>query len=119
VTGDAVRLGRVGKRPVGATAVTALFSADWRPPGFQNTSLNLGVSHTGDIVATRDNKADIPARTTIDVGVRYRMRIAGNPATLRAQIRNLTNQGGFSLRGSGAFGVTSSRVASVSLAADF
>lgn len=119
VSGDAVRLGRVGPRPVGSSPRTLLFSADWRPSGWTKTSFNLGLAHSGPIVATRDNRASIPPRTTIDVGMRYRLRIAGSDATLRAQIRNLTDEYGFSLRGSGAFGVTSSRVSSLSLTADF
>jgi iron complex outermembrane receptor protein len=119
VTGDAVRLGRVGRRPVGSSPRTLLFSADWRPPWLANTSFNLGVAHAGDTVATRDNRAEIPARTTLDLGMRYRLQIAGSNATLRAQVRNVTDKYGFSLRGSGAFGVTTGRVASISLTADF
>lgn len=119
VSGEAVTLGRVGPRPVGSSPQTVLFSADWRPPGFTRTSFNLGLAHSGEIVATRDNRASIPSRTTIDVGFRYRLRIGSADATLRGQIRNLTDEYGFSLRGSGAFGVAPSRVASLSITADF
>jgi len=119
VTGEAVGRGDVGRRPVGSSPLTVLVNADWRPPGRERVSFDLGASYSADIVASRDNRAIIPPRTTIDVGVRYRLHVRGSNATLRAQIKNITNEGGFSLRGSGAFGVTSSRVASVSLTSDF
>lgn len=119
VTGDAVRLGVVGRRPVGSSPLTALLNADWRPPQFEKISFDLGATHTAGIVASRDNLVVIPSRTTVDVGMRYRLQVHGSRATLRAQIKNITNAGGFVLRGSGAFGVNSSRVASMSVTADF
>lgn len=119
VSGDAVRLGRVGRRPLGSSSRTILFNADWSPQAFDGkTSLDFGVSHSGDIVATRDNLAIIPARTTLDLGLRYRFELAGSSAMLRAQVKNVTDEGGFSLRGGNAFGVTSGRVFAVSVAAD-
>lgn len=119
VTGDAVRLGRVGRRPVGSSPRTVLFNADWRPPGFEHVSLDMGVSHSGDTMATRDNMAVIPSRTTLDLGMRYRFQVAGADTVVRAQVKNVTNEFGFNLRGSGAFGIQSGRVFSLSVAADF
>lgn len=119
VTGAAVQRGQVGRRPVGSSPRTLLFSADWRPDKNERLSVNLGVSHSGAIVATRDNRARIPPRTTFDLGLRYRLRSGSDATTLRVQVRNITDEGGFSLRGSGAFGVASSRLASVSVTTDF
>lgn len=119
VTGEAVRLGRVGRRPVGSSPTTLLFNADWRPAQWGGVSFDVGVSHAGDMVATRDNRVEIPARTTVDLGMRYPLRFAGARSVLRAQVRNVTDEKGFSMRGSGAFGVITGRVFSLSLASDF
>ena len=119
VTGEGVRLGRVGERPVGSTPTTLLFSADWTPDALGGASLDLGVSHSGDIVATRDNRVEIPARTTFDLGMRYPVKFGDQAATLRAQVTNLTDEDGFDLRGSGAYDIIPGRVFSISLAADF
>lgn len=119
VTGDAVRLGRVGKRPVGSSPRTLLFNADWRPPGLEGFSVDIGVTHAGGVVASRDNSAIIPSRTTGDVGMRYRFKLAGTDSVLRVQVRNVTDEKGFSMRGAGAFGVINGRVVSMSLASDF
>lgn len=119
VTGDAVRLGRVGKRPVGSSPRTMLLNADWRPPGLEGVSFDIGVTHSGDLVATRDNSAIIPSRTTVDLGMRYRFKMAGTDSVLRAQVRNIGDVQGFSMRGAGAFGVINGRVFALSVAADF
>lgn len=119
VTGDAVRLGRVGRKPVGSSPGTMLFNADWTPPRLNGVSFDIGVTNTGELVATRDNSAIIPAYTTVDLGMRYRFPIAGADSVLRAQVKNATDQQSFSLRGAGAFGVIAGRVFSLSLATDF
>ena len=119
VSGDAVRLGHVGKRPVGSSPTKFLFNADWMPPHMDGFSFDVGVSHSGELVAGRNTSAIIPPRTTADLGIRYRFPIAGADSVLRAQVENLTDEQGFSMRGAGAFGVISGRVFSLSLASDF
>jgi len=119
VTGEGVRLGRVGERPVGLPALSLDFNADWRLPILEGLSLDIGVSHTGPIVATRDNLVEIPARTLVDLGARYRFKIGDNDATVRAQISNVGNVHGFDLRGAGAYDIIPGRVASTYLTVDF
>ncbi|MEQ1488943.1 MAG: TonB-dependent receptor, partial [Terricaulis sp.] len=119
VTGEGVVLGRVGERPVGSTPTTLLFSVDWAPQSLAGVSLDLGVSYSGDIVATRDNLVEIPARTTLDLGVRYPFRFGETSASVRLQVTNVTDEQGFDLRGSGAYDIIQGRVVTLSLAADF
>ena len=119
VTGEAVALGRVGEKPVGQTDTTLKLNLDWRPPGLENLSLDLGLSHQGDVTATRNNRVDIPARTLVDVGGRYRFSLSSTSATLRFAITNVFNEEGFELRGSGAYDIIPGRVASLYLAMDF
>lgn len=68
VTGEGVALGRVGERPVGLAARSIDLNADWRPSILDGLSLDIGVSHTSDVTATRDNVVSIPARTLVDIG---------------------------------------------------
>jgi len=79
----------------------------------------LNATHSDDVVATRDNQVEIPARMLLSVGARYRFNFGQNAATLRAQVTNLTDEYGWELRGSGAYDFIAGRVASVGIAADF
>lgn len=119
VTGEGVALGRVGERPVGLPARSFDFNADWRPPILAGLSVDIGVSHTGSIVATRNNLVRIPARTLVDLGARYRFKLGTKDATVRAQVSNVGDVEGFDLRGAGAYDIIPGRVASAYLTVDF
>lgn len=119
VTGEGVALGRIGERPVGLAARSLDLNADWRPPIFAGLSVDIGVSHTGPIVATRDNLVEIPPRTLVDLGARYRFKLGDRDATIRAQLSNVGDVHGFDLRGAGAYDIIAGRVASAYLTVDF
>lgn len=119
VTGEGVALGRVGPRPVGLPTRSIDFNADWRLPGLEGVSVDLSASHVSRVIATRDNLVSIPSRTLVDIGGRYRFKLAGKDATLRASVSNITDEQGFDLRGAGAYDIISGRVASAYLAIDF
>ncbi|NLR73384.1 TonB-dependent receptor [Novosphingobium sp. ERN07] len=118
VTGEGVRLGRVGKRPVGLAARSFDVNADWRPPFFEGLSFDIGVSHIADVPATRDNLVSIPARTLVNLGARYQFKLSNRNATLRAQVSNVGNVYGFNLQGAGAYDLIPGRVASIYLTVD-
>lgn len=119
VTGEGVALGRVGSRPVGLAARTAMVNVDWRPPIVEGLSFDIAVTHSSDIVATRDNRVSIPARTLVDLGGRYRFKLAGQGATLRVRLSNLTGREGFQLQGAGAYDIIAGRLLTTYLAVDF
>lgn len=119
VTGEGVALGRLGDRPVGLPARSLTFNADWRPTIAAGLSFDVSASHTGSIVATRNNLVRIPERTIVNLGGRYRFKLGGKDATLRAQIANLGNVYGYELRGAGAYDIIAGRVASTYLTIDF
>jgi iron complex outermembrane recepter protein len=119
VTGEGVRLGRVGDRPVGSTPTTMLLNIDWAPQAWSGASIDFGISHNGDVVATRNNRVEIPSRTLLDVGLRYPIKVGDQNVIARARLTNLTDEYSFELAGSGAYGVSPGRVCSISLAADF
>lgn len=119
VTGEGVALGRVGRRPVGLPARTIVLNADWRAPILDGLSFDIAVSHASRVISTRDNLVAIPARTLIDLGGRYRFKLAAHDATLRLRITNLTGEEGFALQGAGAYDIIAGLVASAYLAVDF
>ncbi|MBJ7437874.1 MAG: TonB-dependent receptor [Sphingopyxis sp.] len=119
VTGQAVDEGRLGTRPIGRTGLLIDLSADYRLPGLPQASVDLRFLHEGRRTARADNSLDIPARTTIDIGARYRATIGNAPATLRLQIRNIANVFGWRVFGGGGFAPVQGRRVLASLTADF
>lgn len=119
VTGEGVALGRVGPRPVGLPVRSIDLNADWRPPWIEGLSLDIGISHTGSIPATRDNRVALPDRTLVDLGGRYSFALGGRKASLRVQASNVTDVEGFQLRGAGAYDIIAGRMASAYLTLDF
>ena len=110
VTGEAVRLGRAGARPVGISNRQINLDVEWRVPGLAGFALTGAVAHQGPIPATTDNLVSIPARTLIDFGARYQFKLAGKSATLRVTAANVLDTYGFDFRGSGTFDLIAGRV---------
>ncbi|WP_372918919.1 TonB-dependent receptor domain-containing protein [Sandarakinorhabdus sp.] len=96
--------GAIGPRPVAAIGQRLEFSADWRPPFAPGLSFDTRVAYRSSETATVSNRVAVPARTVMDVGGRYRFRLAGNDALLRLQVNNLFDVQGYDLRGAGAYG---------------
>ncbi|NJS15543.1 MAG: TonB-dependent receptor [Sphingopyxis sp.] len=119
VTGEGVRLGRLGRLPVDQAARKVDFNVDWRPPMLEGLSLDLSVSHSGPIVATRDNLVSIPERTLVDVGARYAFKLGDNAASIRVSASNLFDAYGFDLQGAGAYDLIDGRRVSARLVVDF
>lgn len=70
-------------------------------------------------MATRDNLVRIPARALVNLGARYRFKLSGKDATIRAQMNNVGNVYGFDLRSAGAYNVIAGRIAAAHLTVDF
>jgi len=107
----------VGPRPVGLPARSAELNLDWRTP-VEGLSLDAGISHDGAVPARVDNAVWIPARTIVNLGARYRFRIAGRDTTLRVQALNIGDVYGFALRGAGAYAPIAGRRVSAYLTID-
>lgn len=119
VTGEGVALGRVGPRPLGIPKRSVQLNLDWRPPPLPGFSLDLSVENNSRIPSTRDNLVSLPGRTLVDIGARYRFRLAGQDASVRVRVSNLFAVRGFELRGAGAYDIIAGRVASAYLTVDF
>jgi iron complex outermembrane receptor protein len=118
VSGQEVAQGAVGPRPVGTPNRTVSASLDWRPAGGR-LSFDAGLQHEGPRYADALNRVRVPALTTIDVGVRYRLRLAGAPATLRVQVTNLFDAFGWAPVSSNAFLYAKPRIGLARLTVDF
>jgi len=103
VSGDAVRLGVIGGKPVGIASRKIDFHMEWRPPSVADMSLDMGVRYTGSMVSTRDNLVSIPDRTMVDAGARYQFHLHEYPASLRFQVTNIFNTRSYDLAGAGAY----------------
>lgn len=66
--------------------------ADWDVPGLQGLALTGRVIYTGSMYASNANTISIPGWTRLDVGARYRTKLAGKGVVLRAGIENLTDK---------------------------
>ncbi len=117
-TGEGVRLGRVGKLPVGLPERSAEVNLDWRTPWIEQLSLGMTASHSGKLTATVDNRVSIPERTLVGLNGRYRFLLNDQPATLRVALSNVFDTYGVELRGAGAYDIVPGRVASAYLSID-
>ncbi|MES2254966.1 MAG: TonB-dependent receptor [Pseudomonadota bacterium] len=105
VSGDGVRLGIVGSKPVGIASRKVDFHLEWRPPQTEDMSFDMGVRYTGAMVSTRDNLVSIPDRTMVDAGARYQFSLDEHPASLRFSITNIFNTRSYDLAGAGAYNI--------------
>ena len=119
VTGEEVETGRIGERPIGQTGTISKANADYALPFARGLSINAGVGHFGDRVASRDNSLVLPSYTLIDVGARYRFQLGDNPASVRLALSNLTDQYFFDIYGANSFGITDGRRVAAYLSVDF
>lgn len=95
VTGEAVESGRIGRRPVGQTRRLLRLNLDYGLPFLKGTSIDLGLLNNGKRTVSADNRLNLPARTIVDLGARYRFEVTGAPATLRVQATNLFDVDGW------------------------
>lgn len=119
VSGEEVDSGSIGEKPVGSFVRHSILSLDYRPPAFDRLSVDIFLDSSSKRTANALNTLTVPGRTTIAVGARYRFRVAGAPALLRAQVGNVANKFGWNVGRSGYFTPIPARSFLLSLAADF
>ena len=119
VTGEAVDLGLIGRKPVGKAETTISAFLDYRLPFAPAFSANLGAQYLGERAGSADNQLIVPARTIVDLGGRYRFQLAKFPATLRLQVTNLFNRYAWNVSDFGGFKRAQPRREALSLSVDF
>ncbi|MCI4591076.1 TonB-dependent receptor [Sphingobium sp. BYY-5] len=118
VTGEAVELGRVGRKPLGQSATILRGNADYRLPFLPGVSLDLALSWYGKRPASRDNLVSVDPYALIDIGARYRFKLGRSPATFRIQMQNVTNTFAWNIVGSNSYGLMDKRRFTAFLAVD-
>jgi iron complex outermembrane recepter protein len=115
VRGEAVQLGRVGPRPLGQPQQQLRLNAVWTPAALGGPSLDAGLSHTGALPATRDNRVELPAATVLDLGLRWPLQAGSRPLSLRLRAANALNRHGYELRGAGLYAEAPGRLVELGL----
>jgi iron complex outermembrane recepter protein len=117
VSGPTVEAGLIGEKPVGSARHYSLASADYRFPGIR-ASIDATVEHLSSQTANSANTIEVPSRTVLHLGGRYRFQIFGKPATLRLLVQNVTDAYGWTALSSGAYVYNAPRRFTVYVTAD-
>jgi iron complex outermembrane receptor protein len=118
VTGEPVREGRIGRKPVGQTERLLRLNVEYRPPALRALSVDLAIANQGERIASNDGLAVLPDYTVLDIGARYRMKFGGRPATFRFWVGNVTDQFFWDVSASNSFGLSDGRRYSATLFVD-
>ncbi len=119
ISGEAVTAGQIGSRPVGSLTRRTIANLDWRLNGGKSPfSFDMAVESVSARMARADNSFSAPPRTTLNLGARYRFKLAGAKALVRAQVINLFNQYGWNVSSSGGYTYTTSRTGALQLVLD-
>lgn len=116
---DGPQASAVGPRPVGAVSRTLTLNAEYSPPSAPGLVLDVGVENVGPRVANTANTFKVPGSTVLNLGLRYRLRMAGRPATLRAQVNNVFDTYRWELVASNTYAYDRPREVSVRLTTEF
>ena len=103
VSGDAVDLGLIGRRPVGSIGRTVTGAVNWTVPWIEGLSLDANYESSSDRIANLANTFVIPARYVASLGGRYRFDLLDKPATFRAQFASVNNVYGYNNLGQGFY----------------
>ena len=105
VTGEAVRLGDVGHRPVGIPSVQSELNANWRPPGTANLSFDLTADYQTRMASTLDDMVSIPDRAIVGADMRYGFKLADRSASFRLWVENILDRRYWDLYDAGAYNI--------------
>ena len=120
ITGDLVNRGLIGPVPVGRTPRIVRLNTEYGPASWLGVSVDAQLENLSSRVASVDNRAVIPARTTLSLGGRYRFKLFNAPAMLRVQVQNVTDVFGWDINAMQlAFEPAEPRRVTTSLAVDF
>lgn len=119
IHGEAVDAGLIGLRPVGQLRRRTALNLDWRlAEGKSHWSFDLGIDSLSSRVGNAANTLHVPARESVNLGMRYRFKLAGGDWLARAQVTNLFNDYGWNVSSSGGFTYSPQRSVNLQLIAD-
>lgn len=121
VSGDLVDQGLIGSIPPGRDARAARLDVLYGPSAWNGLSLDGQLEYNDRGRGHTLNRANVPPRTVLSLGMRYRFAVHGVSATLRARVQNVTNTYSWDFMGGNNFffQYLPPRRFTASLAADF
>ncbi len=121
VSGPLVEQGLVGSVPAGRDESSGRFDVQYGPAAWRGFSLEGQVEYNDRGYGNTLNRADIPARFVLNLGMRYRFQAYGASGNIRARVQNVTNTYSWDLQGGNNFffQYLPQRRYTVSVAADF
>ena len=119
IHGEAVDSKLIGARPVGQIRRRTAVNLDWRTgEGKGHWSFDLGVESLSARVGNVANTLEAPPRENVNLGMRYRFKLAGGNWLARAQVINLFNDYGWNVSSSGGFTYSPQRSVILQIVAD-
>jgi iron complex outermembrane receptor protein len=118
ISGEAVTSGRIGARPLGSVRRRSALNFDWKPAGQTRWSFDYAIESLSSRIGNLSNRLAAPARSTLALGARYRLKINGAAALLRVQMTNVFNEYGWLVSNSGGFTYSPGRTVQAQLALD-
>ncbi len=120
ISGSTVDQGVIGEVPPGRPPVLVRFNANYGPAAWRGFSINGQVNYEGAHNANRINTIKVSSLTTLDLGARYDFEVSGVDASLRFDVKNLTDEYIWTVSGaSGQYTPSPARRYTLRLAADF
>lgn len=119
VTGSAVAGGRIGRVPLGPFPHVIRLNVQYGPKAWSGFAIDGMIENISSRYGNLANTMRAPGFTAGHVGARYAFRIGETAATLRAQVRNVTDVFAWNLGSTGTYFPIDRRRFQVSLAADF
>jgi len=119
MTGALVDLGIQPDRAMGVSSVVGVASFNYDPPMLTGLSLDGQFSYNGGRLAHPTNGLETPGYPLVDLGARYRFRLAGNAAVLRVYGGNVFARNEWTGLRSGSFMRTAPRSLRATLAMTF
>lgn len=119
LSGEPIDRGLVGPIPPGPRPRFGLLSITYQPPSWGGFALDTQIYNASGKTAHSDDLLYTRSWTEVNLGARYGFKIGDAPASLRAQVQNVTNHFGWNTDSGGAFFPRSPRRYSANIAVDF
>lgn len=120
ISGEAIDAGLVGRRPVGQVRRRSVVNLDWRTGDGQGPlSLDLSLESLSARTGNAANLLDAPARTVVNLGARYRFKLAGGAWLVRPQLFNAFGVYGWNVSPGGGWTYIPPRSAALQIVSDF
>jgi len=119
LSGILVDSGLIGRVSPGTFPLTTLLNLQYGPASWKGFSVDSQLLHNDPVYTDTSNTFKVPGTTTLALGGRYRFKLLDSPATLRAQVLNVTNSYKWTLFAGRSFLPLEPRRFTLQLAVDF